>query len=459
MVPLSAREIAALTGGRLIDLDPDLVLSGKLEFDSRKVGPGDLFLAIKGDRVDGHDYAAAAIERGAVACVATRPVGGPAVVVTEPIAALTALATASAGRLSARIVQITGSAGKTSTKDLAAQLFEQAGPTVAPPESFNNELGFPYTVLLAGPDTEYLVLEASARGIGHIRQLTGIARPAVAAVLNVGSAHLGEFGSVQAIAQAKGELVEALPADGVAVLNADDPLVAAMAGRTEARTVTFGIVAEADVRAERVRLDPAGRPSFDLVAEGARLPVRLQLRGAHQVGNALAAAGLAFGCGLSPELVAGALAQATPRSRWRMEVTDHPSGVSVINDAYNANPESMAAALHALAALATGRRAVAVLGEMAELGPQAAPAHLEVGRLAAELGVRRLIAIGEPARPIIDGAAGTPCVTEWVPDTDAAIALLRGQLRSGDVLLVKGSRSAGLERVAAGVLADLPDAS
>src|SRR6185437_4241676 len=432
MVPFSAAEIAALTGGRLIDLDPDLVISGKVEFDSRKVGTGDLFLAIKGDRVDGHDYAAAALERGALACLVSRPVGVPAIEVTEPIAALTALATAAAGRLTARIVEITGSAGKTSTKDLAAQLFELAGPTVAPPESFNNELGFPYTVLLAGADTEYLVLEASARGIGHIRHLTGIARPAVAAVLNVGSAHLGEFGSAAAIAQAKGELVEALPADGVAVLNADDPLVAAMAGRTAARVLRFGTVADADLRAERVRLDPAGRPGFDLVGAGSdlvgdgfELPVQLQLHGAHQVSNALAAAGLALSCGLSPELVVDGLGRATPRSRWRMEVTEHPSGVSVINDAYNANPESMAAALRALLALAAGRPTVAVLGEMAELGPHAPDAHRELGRLAGELGVQRVIAIGEPARPIIDGAAG--CRFDGVPATEAAVALLREQ--------------------------------
>jgi UDP-N-acetylmuramoyl-tripeptide--D-alanyl-D-alanine ligase len=455
MVPFRAAEIAAITGGRLIDLDPGLVISGKVEFDSRKVAAGDLFLAIKGDRVDGHDYAAAALERGALACLGTRPVGVPAIVVDEPIAALTALATAAADRLTARIVEITGSAGKTSTKDLAAQLFELAGPTIAPPESFNNELGFPYTVLLAGADTEYLVLEASARGIGHIRHLTGIARPTVAAVLNVGSAHLGEFGSAAAIAEAKGELVEALPADGVAVLNADDPLVAAMAERTVARVLRFGTAADADLRAEQVRLDPAGRPGFDLVGEGFRLPVQLRLHGAHQVSNALAAAGLALSCGLPPALVADGLAGATARSRWRMEVTETPAGVSVINDAYNANPESMAAALNALLALAAGRPTVAVLGEMAELGPHAAAAHHELGELAGALGVHRVIAVGEPARPIIDGAAGSGCRTDWVADTDAAVAMLRGQLRSAEVLLVKGSRSAGLERVAAGVLAEL----
>ena len=455
MIPLSAREIAGIVGGRLVDLAPEQMITGKVEFDSRKVEPGDLFLAIPGERVDGHDYASAAIERGAVAAIATRPVGPPAIVVGDPIAALTALATEVAGRLSARIIEVTGSSGKTSTKDLIAQVLATAGPTVAPPESFNNELGFPYTVLLAGADTEYLVLEASARGLGHIRQLTEIARPSVAVVLNVGSAHLGEFGSSEVIAQAKGELVEALPAEGVAVLNADDPRVLAMASRTQAGTLTFGLARHAVVRAEQVRLDRAGRASFEMTTIVSGAPVRLQLRGEHQVSNALAAAGVALSCGLPLDSVAAALSQATPRSRWRMEVTDHPAGVTVINDAYNANPESMASALRALAVLAQDRRAVAVLGEMAELGAGSGQAHRDVGALAAKLGVRCLVAVGAPARPIVDGAVddrdwdGT---ADWVEDNDAAVRRLHELLRPRDVLLVKGSRSARMELVAAAVL-------
>src|SRR3954469_5426066 len=249
MISMTVAEIVRVVGGHPYGLDAELVIRGKVEFDSRKVRPGDIFLAMKGERADGHDFADAALAAGAVAVLGTRQLAVPCIVVEDPVAAITALAASAARRLPATVIELTGSSGKTSTKDLLAQLLERHGRTVAPPESFNNELGFPYTVLLAGEDTDYLVLEASARGIGHISQLTRIAPPAIAAVLNVGSAHLGEFGSVEAIAQAKGELVEALPADGLAVLNADDPRVLAMAARTAARVVTFGERPDADVRA------------------------------------------------------------------------------------------------------------------------------------------------------------------------------------------------------------------
>jgi UDP-N-acetylmuramoyl-tripeptide--D-alanyl-D-alanine ligase len=272
----------------------------------------------------------------------------------------------------------------------------------------------------------------------------------------VGSAHLGEFGSREAIAQAKGELVEALPPEGVAVLNADDHLVAAMASRTRARVVTVGQSAAADIRAEEVVIDALGRPSFVLRAADGREPVRLRLVGNHHVGNALAAAAVALECGMSLPDVAEALSAATATSRWRMEITERADDVLIINDAYNANPESMQAALEALASVAQGRRtnggrSFAVLGEMAELGPDGPAAHDAVGRLAARSGISRVIAVGEQARPIHDGAvlegSGSGGST-WVPDVDAAITLLRGELRSGDVLLVKASRAARLERVA-----------
>ncbi|MDQ2838159.1 MAG: UDP-N-acetylmuramoyl-tripeptide--D-alanyl-D-alanine ligase [Actinomycetota bacterium] len=455
MIALTVAEIAELVGGQLSELDAGLTISGKVEFDSRKVEPGDLFLAIKGERVDGHDYAEAAISAGAVAVLATRAVGVPAIMVSDPLAALTALATAAARRLSARIVEVTGSTGKTTTKDLLAHVLAGRGRTVAPPESFNNELGFPYTVLLADADTEYLVLEASSRGIGHIRALTEIAPPAIAAVLNVGSAHLGEFGSVATIAQAKGELVEALPADGVAVLNADDPLVLAMASRTVARVLSFGEQAGADLRAERVQVGPAGRASFELVFGEDRAMVNLTVRGEHQVSNALAAAGVALSCGLELPAVAAALSSATARSHWRMEVSETAAGVTVINDAYNANPESMRSALKSLAILSEGRRGVAVLGEMAELGAESLTAHDALGRLAVRLDIGRLIAVGESARPIATGAAlegSWNGESEWVADNDAAVARLREVLRPGDVLLVKGSRSTEMQRVAVAVI-------
>jgi UDP-N-acetylmuramoyl-tripeptide--D-alanyl-D-alanine ligase len=366
----------------------------------------------------------------------------------------------------ATLVGITGSSGKTSTKDLLAQVLARLGPTVAPPGSFNNELGHPYTVLRATPQTRYLVLETSARGIGHIRHLTEIAPPRIGVVLNVGSAHLGEFGSREAIAQAKGELVEALPPDGVAVLNADDPLVAAMASRTRARVVAVGEAPGADVRAEAVTLDELGRPGFTLLAGGDRADVQLRLVGAHHVGNALAAAAVALECGMPLPDVAAALSAATPASRWRMEVTERADGVLVINDAYNANPESMRAALKALVSVARGRRAeggrsFAVLGEMAELGPDGPAEHDAIGRLAVRLDVSRVVAVGEQARPIQHGAAlegSWDGESSWVPDVEAAVDLLRAELRRGDVVLVKASRAAGLERVALGIADDtVPD--
>jgi UDP-N-acetylmuramoyl-tripeptide--D-alanyl-D-alanine ligase len=484
MIGMTVGEIARLVGGRPYGVDPARTVRGKVEFDSRKVQPGDVFLAIKGEHADGHDFAHAALTAGAVLVLGSRELDLPCIVVDDPIAAITALAAEAARRLPATVIEVTGSAGKTSTKDLLAQLLERHGRTIAPPESFNNELGFPYTVLLADEDTEYLVLEASARGVGHIRQLTEIAPPAVAAVLNVGSAHLGEFGSVEAIAQAKGELVEALRPDGLAVLNADDPRVLAMAARTPARVVTFGEQPDADVRAEQLTVDTGGRARFELVAGDRRAPVALRLLGEHQVSNALAAAAVAWHLGMPLPEVAAALSAAVPRSHWRMEVTE-VAGVTVVNDAYNANPESMRAALKSLAILADGagaaggadwavgaggadgagkagrRRSIAVLGQMAELGAESVAAHDAIGRLAVRLDVSLLVAVGEPARPIANGAAlegSWAGEAQWVPDREAAVRLLLPQLAAGDVVLVKGSRAAGLERVAQALITGLGSA-
>jgi UDP-N-acetylmuramoyl-tripeptide--D-alanyl-D-alanine ligase len=466
MIPLSLGEIAQVVSGRLVGADPGTVVSGPLEFDSRKVAPGGLFLALAGEHVDGHDFADAAIRQGAVAALVTRPVPAPSIEVADGFAALAALAGTVVRRLpDVTVVGVTGSSGKTSTKDLLAQLLARLGPTVAPPGSFNNELGHPYTVLLSDERTRFLVLETSARGIGHIRYLAEIAPPRIGVVLNVGSAHLGEFGSREAIARAKGELVEALPpaADGgVAVLNADDQLVLAMRSRTAARVVTFGEATSADVRADSVEFDELGRPAFTLHAAGGSDRVQLRLVGGHQVGNALAAAAAALECGMPLPDVAAGLAEAAPVSRWRMELTERPDGVLVINDAYNANPESMRAALKALAAVSRprrerGGRSFAVLGPMAELGPDGPAEHDALGRLAVRLDVSRLIAVGEQARPIQHGAAlegSWNGESSWVPDTDAAIAMLRAELRPGDVVLVKASRAASLERVALAIADD-----
>ncbi|TDC33917.1 UDP-N-acetylmuramoyl-tripeptide--D-alanyl-D-alanine ligase [Micromonospora sp. 15K316] len=445
MIPLTLAEVATAVDGRLVGADPDARVTGSVEFDSRKVNAGGLFVAFSGEKVDGHDYAAGAVESGAVAVLGTREVPGvPMVLVDDARAAMGRLARTVVDRLpELTVVGLTGSSGKTTTKDLVAQLTSRLGATVAPPGSFNNELGHPYTALKAGPETRYLVMEKGARGIGHVRYLCELVPPRISVVLNVGTSHIGGFGSQANIALAKGELVEALPADGLAVLNADDPLVAAMASRTDARVVFYGEAAEADVRAEDVLLDERGRPSYTLVTPEGRAPVRLGLTGRHQVSNTLAAAAVARELGMPLTELAQALGELGLVSTRRMDVFDRPDGVTVIDDSYNANPASMSAAIKALAALGSGRRTVAVLGYMAELGPYEYDGHAEVGRLAAELGVDRLLVVGESAAPIHEGATA---VSNWggesvlLTDQAAAVEVLRGELRPGDVVLVKGSR-------------------
>jgi UDP-N-acetylmuramoyl-tripeptide--D-alanyl-D-alanine ligase len=458
MIEMSLAEVAEAVRGTVPSGAEERV-TGRVTVDSRTVGPGDLFVALPGERVDGHDFVAAAAGAGAAAALVAHPVEElPAVVVDDPVAALGRLAAAVHVRLTAgglRTLAITGSSGKTSTKDLLGQVLATAGATVSPPGSFNNDIGLPLTVLDADPSTRFLVLEMGSRGPGHIARLCTVARPQVGVVLNVGSAHLGEFGSPEGIAQAKGELVEALAPDGTAVLNADDPRVIGMAGRTAARVLTTGQGAEADVRAVDVALDETARAAFTLVAAGERHAVRLQVVGAHQVANALSAVGAALAAGLAPAAVAGALSAAASRSRWRMEVDRRPDGVTVVNDAYNANPESMRAALAALAGL-PGRRRIAVLGGMAELGPGATAEHERLGRDAVAGGVDLVVAVGPDAVGIAHGAeaAGARPGREsvHVPDRTAAQQLLEGELRDGDVVLVKASRSHGLERLAAALL-------
>ena len=445
MIPLTLADVAQAVGGRLTGADPATVVTGPVEYDSRRVEPGGLFVAFPGEQVDGHDYAAGAYAAGAVAVLGTRAVDAvPVVVVDDALSAMAALAQTVTARLpELTIVGLTGSSGKTTTKDMVAQLLTGLGPTIAPAGSLNNELGYPYTVLKSTTDTRYLVLELGARGIGHIRYLCEVACPRIGIVLNVGVAHIGEFGSQDRIALAKGELVEALPADGLAVLNADDPRVAAMAARTGARVVLVGEAASASVRAAEVRLDERGRASYTLVTPEGTAPVTLAVSGRHQVGNTLAAAAVARELGMSLSTLADALGRLRLVSTRRMDVFDRADGVTVIDDSYNANPASTAAALRALAAMARGRRAIAVLGYLAELGGYERTGHEEVGRLAAELGVDLLIAVGTPAAPILDGAAA---VASWegksvqVTEQEEAVALLREHLRPGDVVLVKGSR-------------------
>jgi UDP-N-acetylmuramoyl-tripeptide--D-alanyl-D-alanine ligase len=457
VIALSLAEIAEIVGGQSHDIpDPATLVTGPVVIDSRAVEPGSLFAAFQGERVDGHDYAERAVAAGAAAVLATRPLGVPAIVVDDVQSALARLARHVVERLGTKVVALTGSAGKTSTKDLIAQVLQRKGPTVWTPGSLNNEIGLPLTALRATNETEHLVLEMGARGIGHIRYLTELTPPRIGLVLNVGTAHIGEFGGREQIAQAKGEMVESLPENGVAVLNADDPLVRAMASRTKARVLLFGEADDAAVRAENVRLTELGQPTFTLHTPTGCSDVTMRLYGEHHVSNALAAAAVAHELDMSASEIALALSEAGTLSRWRMEVTERPDGVTVVNDAYNANPESMRAALRALAAMGKGRRTWAVLGQMAELGDEALVEHDAVGRLAVRLNVGKLVAVGGREASWLqlgaynEGSWGEESV--HVSDAQAAVDLLRRELRPGDVVLVKASRSVGLERIAQALL-------
>jgi UDP-N-acetylmuramoyl-tripeptide--D-alanyl-D-alanine ligase len=460
VISLSLSEIAGVTGGTLHDVpDPAVRLSGPAVCDSREAAPGGLFAAVIGERVDGHDFAAAAVAAGAACVLASRPVGVPAVVVPDVTAALGQLARHAVERLDgATVIGITGSSGKTTTKDILAQVLEAHAPTLATARSLNTEIGLPLTVLRAGEATRFLVLEMGARGIGHIAYLTSLVPVTAGLVINVGSAHVGEFGGLDATAKAKGELVEALPdaaGGGLAVLNADDDLVAAMAGRTAARVLLYGRAARADVRADDVVMD-GGRARFTLAAGGEVAPVALRYLGAHQVSNALGAAAVAWGLGMTVPAVAAALSEAAPRASGRLEVTERADGVVIVNDAFNANPESVLTGLQTLTAVAAGRRTVAVLGEMAELGGITRQAHEEAGRLVARLGIDVLVAVGGAEAGALVGAAmdgSSRLRTVVAPGAGAALAELDGLLRPGDVVLVKASHSMHLEELAVALVA------
>jgi UDP-N-acetylmuramoyl-tripeptide--D-alanyl-D-alanine ligase len=468
VIALRLSEIAQITGGRVFDaLDAsgvdtvgsdtvatdnaqvDPLVVGPVVTDSREAAPGSLYIARIGEDLDGHQFVAAARSQGAVAALTSRPVADlPSVVVQDVQAAFVLLANALVERNDhAVVIGITGSSGKTGTKDLLWSVLQRHGETVANVGSLNSEVGVPLTVCRITRSTAYLVLEMGSRGMGHIDYLTRIARPQIGIVLNVGTAHVGEFGSQEAIGRAKAELVQSLPATGLAVLNADDPIVWRMASQTRAQVIGVGESAEAAVRAQDISLDSQGRASFTLVTDKGAAPVALMLHGHHQVGNALAVAAVALAVGMALGDVATALGEARPLSRWRMEVHERADGITIVNDAYNANPDSMRAALKALAAMGHGRRTWAVLGEMLELGSESVPEHEALGRLAVRLGVSRLVAVGQGTQPIHEGAsdeASGDQESTWVPDTDAAYELLRAHLAPGDVVLVKSSRDAGL---------------
>lgn len=460
---LTLREIAEATTGALTGGPPDEVATS-FTIDSRGLEAGACFVAVRGNR-DGHDFVSDAFRRGAaVALVAHRPSDvhdRALVLVADPLVALGDLGRLARGRLAgATVVGVTGSAGKTSTKDLTAAALRRRMVVRESPGSFNNESGLPLTLLGADPTTEVIVAEMGARFEGNIRHLCEIARPNVGVVTHVGLAHAEHLEGPDGIARVKGELVDALPASGLAVLNADDEATPALTARVRAHVLTVGLDAHRhpDVLVGEVRLDPELRAAFALTSPWGSGEIRLGVRGHHQAVNAAMAATVALHLGVPFAEVCAGLAEATSAS-WRMQLERSPGGVVVLNDAYNASPTSMTAALQSFAHLPVTGHRIAVIGEMLELGTHADREHERVGELAAASALARLVVVGPGARAIAKAArrVAPELSVDEVDDTDGVLALLGGALGAGDAVLVKASRALGLERAAAALAAGVGD--
>lgn len=460
MIPLQAAQVAHAVAGELVDCPPQTLINGPVVTDSRLAEPGSLFVAVAGERTDGHDHTRDAQQRGARLVLATRPVEGPHVLVADTVQALGELARSVLAELrrhaGVQVVGITGSVGKTTTKDLLGQVLSHSGQTVAPQASFNNEIGLPLTVLRASTATRFLILEMGASGIGHIEYLTRIAPLDVAVVLYVGRAHLAGFGSLDTVARAKSEIVAGLRSEGTAVLNIDDAHVAAMAARAPGGVISFGYDPAARVHASEVTLDSHARATFRLRSDVGGIertaPAHLALSGQHQVHNALAVVAACQALGLELTAVVAALSGAEPISAHRMALHHRADGVTVLDDSYNANPDSVGAALRSLAALPAQRR-IAVLGEMLELGPGSDEQHEAVGRLAAELGLDLVLAPGELGARVAAGAERVGGQAQQLADIVATGTQLRSMLREGDVVLLKGSQASGMWQLAEQLLA------
>ncbi|WP_298039271.1 UDP-N-acetylmuramoyl-tripeptide--D-alanyl-D-alanine ligase [uncultured Microbacterium sp.] len=461
MIALSLAEIAAITGGDLRIDGTDTaqtVVDGVVDTDSRKMVPGGVFVAKPGADTDGHRFVDAAVAAGAVLALVERPVDAPVsqIVVPDAVTALADLARAVVARVrdqgDLRIVGITGSNGKTTTKNMLARILSDEGETVSPIASYNNEVGAPLTMLRVTPTTKFLVSEFGAAEPGSIAHLAGLVEPDIAVVLMVGMAHAGGFGGIEATAKAKSELVTAARSTGTAVLNIDDPRVAAMREIAAARgmsVVGFGQGATADLRAEEISVAADGTRTA-IVVDGETLPLHLQVLGAHHVNNALAAIAAARVLGVAPAVAAARLETLEIAERWRMQPLGNDR-VRIINDAYNASPDSMAAALRTLAQISGAEeRTVAVLGAMSELGEDAGEEHDRIGLLAVRLNIRRIVIVGPEARRLYLAAVGEG---SWdseavhLPDQDSAFDYLRTELRDGDRVLVKSSNSVGLRHL------------
>lgn len=461
MIALTLAEVADATSGRLetgiTDAAPETVVDGAVTTDSREVGMGDVFVAKRGEFDDGHNFAPAAVEQGAALLIVEHALDLPVpqVVVDDSVDALGALATEVVRRVrergTLRIVGVTGSNGKTTTKNLLRTVLEQVGPTVAARASFNNEVGAPITMLELTGQTRFLVAEMGASAVGEIARLVRMARPDVGIVLKVGLAHAGEFGGIEQTVRAKSEMVTDLLETDVAVLNADDPRVVPMADLTPARVVWFGLGDRADVRATDVVAHARGTDFTVVVPGGESAHVHFSVLGEHHVMNALAAIAASRELGVPLADIVRALEQVTLAERWRMQVMGGRDEVTIINDAYNASPDSMSAALKTLAQVKRpGARTIAVLGEMSELGEFSGDEHDRIGLLAVRLGISQLVVVGRGARRLHISAINEGSwdgESAFVETPDEAYELLVGAIRPGDTVLVKSSNSAGLRHL------------
>jgi len=449
MIPLTATEIADIVKGQFHG-EQNVLVNMPAVFDSREAKQGSLFLALVGDNRDGHDFVDAALSNGAVLTFSTRTVQGNHIVVSDVIEAVSLLARFVRSQLSAmKVIGITGSQGKTSTKDLLRSICATSGKTVAPLASYNNELGVPLTLLQCDEKTQYCIIEMGARHKGDIAKLCSVVKPDIGVVLRVGNAHIGEFGSQEAIAQTKSELIQSLAADGIAILGSYDKFTIAMKSLHKGKTLTFGENQVDDVRAADIEIRE-GRAHFDLVTPQGRDAVGLRLIGAHHVSNALAAAAVATSLGIAIEVIAGALSTAEIASKWRMELHEL-EGLMLINDSYNANPESMAAALRTLLLFAQerGGESWAFIGKMHELGESSATHHLDIGTLAQEIGIDHCVAIATPEYAPVSGGSASMTFHN-LGTIDEAIEF-SSHVNKGDVVLIKASRAEHFELLSDGI--------
>ena len=469
MIPLTLEEISVAINAATLNLDSNLKVTGKVVIDSRKVSQGDLFVAINGEKVDGHDFCHEAIKKGAIAVVSSKElVGIPTLLVKEGNAASKNVdqpTVIALGKLASYLlmklpnifkIAVTGSSGKTTTKDLLFDLGNLIGPTVAPVGSYNNEIGMPQTILECDEKTKVLILEMGAREVGNIKKLCQIAKPDTSILLNIGSAHIEIFGSRELILKTKSEIIECLNAEDVAVLNHEDETFSKQ--KTKAKVVSFGL-SGADVSAKNVVLNDKAQASYELEFEGKVSQVNLKLVGAHQVSNSLAAAAVFLKKGLDIDLVAKTLSNSVAKSKWRMQVEVNSKNVTVINDSYNANPESMKAAIRTLKQAGADKKTFIIVGEMLELGSDSKQMHEEVADLIQKLDVKKTLVVGNGAKIVSDYLSNNAYKgrLEFCMDIDSAISKTKEMVEINDVVLVKASRAIGLERVANALMNDFSE--